>query len=198
VTFSYELAIIVLCGMVMAARKNRVRSLHDRLKLIHEVEKNPGEKRVDIAKRLGLPASTLNSIFTKKNDIREQVQICGAACKKQKNYKQSTFVELETVLFTWYQQARASNIPIDGTILKEKVKIIAAKLNIDCFSASSGCLSRFKHRHGPVFKKLAGESGVSTVEELCEAYGSTRCVKEKNKDENEEVWCQASPRLTKL
>jgi hypothetical protein len=37
---------------------------------------------------------------------------------------------LETVLFTWYQQARASNIPIDGTILKEKAKIIAAKLNI--------------------------------------------------------------------
>jgi hypothetical protein len=30
-------------------------------------------------------------------------------------------------------------------------------------------------------------SGVSTVEELCEAYGSTRSVKEKNKEgENEE------------
>jgi hypothetical protein len=30
-------------------------------------------------------------------------------------------------------------------------------------------------------------SGVSTVEELCEAYGSTRSVEEKNKeDENEE------------
>jgi hypothetical protein len=49
-TFSYELAIIALCGMVMAVRKNRVRSLHYRLKPIHEVEKNPGEKRVDTAK----------------------------------------------------------------------------------------------------------------------------------------------------
>jgi hypothetical protein len=29
-------------------------------------------------------------------------------------------------------------------------------------------------------------SGVSTVEELCEAYASTRSVEEKNKDENEE------------
>jgi hypothetical protein len=36
--------------------------MHDRLKLIHEDEKNPGEKRVDIAKRLGLLASTLNYI----------------------------------------------------------------------------------------------------------------------------------------
>jgi hypothetical protein len=66
-------------------------------------------------------------------------------------------------LFTWYQQAWASNIPIDGTILKEKAKIIAAKLNIDCFSAFSGWLSRFKHRHGLVFKKLAGESAEVSV-----------------------------------
>jgi hypothetical protein len=29
-------------------------------------------------------------------------------------------------------------------------------------------------------------SGVSTVEELCEAYGSTRSVEEKNKDEKEQ------------
>jgi hypothetical protein len=124
--------------MVMAVRKNHVRTLHDRLKLIHEVENNPGEKRVDIAKRLGLPTSTLNSIFAKKNDIHEQIQKCGNACMKRKPSKESTFAELETVLFTWYQQARGSNIPVDGTILKEKATIIAAKLNIDCFSASSG------------------------------------------------------------
>jgi hypothetical protein len=147
----------------MALRKKRVRSLHERLKLIHEVKKNPGEKRVDIAKRLRLPASTLNSIFAKKNDICEQVQKCGNACKKRKNYKQSTFAELETVLFTLYQQARGSNIQIDGTILKEKAKIIAVKLNIDCFSASSGWLSRFKHQHGLVFNKLAGESAEVSV-----------------------------------
>jgi hypothetical protein len=110
-----------------------------------------------------LPASTLNSVFARKDQIREQVQKSGNACKKRKNYKQSTFAELETVLFSWYQQARASNIPIDGTILKEKAKIIAAKLNIDCFNASSGWLSRFKHRHGLVFKKLAGESAEVSV-----------------------------------
>jgi hypothetical protein len=59
------------------------------------------------------------------------------------------------VLFTWYQQARGLNIPIGGTIEKEKAKSLAAKLNIDCFCASIGWLSRFKERHGLVFKKLA-------------------------------------------
>jgi ribosomal protein S19E (S16A) len=29
-------------------------------------------------------------------------------------------------------------------------------------------------------------SGIETVEELCEAYGSTRSVEEKNEDENEQ------------
>jgi hypothetical protein len=71
---------------------------------------------------------------------------------------------LETVLFTWYRQAQASNIPIDGTTLREKAKIIAAQLNIDNFSVSSGWVSRFKDRCGLVFKKLAGESAEVSVE----------------------------------
>jgi hypothetical protein len=61
--------------------------------------------RVDFVKRLRLPASTLNSIFAKKNDIRQQIQKCGNACKKRKTGKESTFAELETVLFTWYQHS---------------------------------------------------------------------------------------------
>jgi hypothetical protein len=65
------------------------------LKIIQEVQKNPGEKRVDTAKRLGLPASTLNSIFA-KNEKREQIQKCGNACKR-KTGKESTFAELENI-----------------------------------------------------------------------------------------------------
>ena len=105
------------------------RTLHDRLKIIEEVEKNPGEKHVYIAKRLGLAASTLHSLFA-KDEIRQQIQKCGNMCKKRKAGKESTIAELETVLFTWYQQAWASNIPIDGTTLREKAKIIATQLNI--------------------------------------------------------------------
>jgi hypothetical protein len=111
-----------------------------------------------------LSASTLNSIFAKKDEIREQIEKCGNACKKRKTGRESTFAELETVLFAWYQQARASNIPIDGTTLREKAKIIAAQLNIHNFSASNGWVSRFKDRHGLVFKKLVGESAEVSAE----------------------------------
>jgi hypothetical protein len=121
---------------------------------------------VNIAKRLGLPTSTLNSIFAKKDEIREQIEKCGNACKKRKNGKESTFAELKMVLFTWYQQAWACNIPIDGTTLREKAKIIATQLNTDNFSAPNGWVSRFKDRHCLVFKKLVGESAEVSVESL--------------------------------
>jgi hypothetical protein len=111
-----------------------------------------------------LAASTLNSIFTKKDEIRQQIEKCGNACKKRKTGKESTFAQLETVLFTWYQQARESNIQIDGTTLREKAKIIAAQLNIDNFSASNGWVSRFKDWLGLVFEKLAVESAEVSVE----------------------------------
>jgi hypothetical protein len=73
------------------------------LKIIEEVEKNPGEIRVYIAKRLRLAASTLNSTFAKKDEIRQQIEKCGNVCKKRKTGKEPTFAELEMVLFTWYQ-----------------------------------------------------------------------------------------------
>jgi hypothetical protein len=128
------------------------------LKIVEEVEKNPGEKHVHIAKRLGLVPSTLNFIFAKKDEIREQTEKCGNASKKRKTGRESTFAELESVLFMWYQQAHASNIPVDGTILRGKAKMIAAQLNIENVTASNGWIARFKDWHGIVYKQLAGES----------------------------------------
>jgi hypothetical protein len=47
----------------------QVRTFHERLKIIEEVEKNPTEKWIDIAERLGLAPSMLNSIVVKKREI---------------------------------------------------------------------------------------------------------------------------------
>jgi hypothetical protein len=76
----------------------QVRTLHKRLKIIEEVEKNPTEKRIDIAKRLGLAPSMLNSIFAKKREIREQIDKCGKSCKKRKMGRESAFCELQSVM----------------------------------------------------------------------------------------------------
>jgi hypothetical protein len=78
-----------------------VRTLHDRLKIIEEVEKTPTEKRVNVAKRLGIPPSMLNSIVAKKRKIRRQIHKCGESYKKRKTGRESTFSELEKVLVAW-------------------------------------------------------------------------------------------------
>jgi hypothetical protein len=74
-TFSFEPSIFALVCSSLAMAQKLVRTLNDQLKIIEEAEKNPGEKRVDIAKQLGLPASTLNTIFAKKNEIHENCQL---------------------------------------------------------------------------------------------------------------------------
>jgi hypothetical protein len=80
------------------------------------VEKNPSEKRIDIAKRLGLPPSSLYMIIPKKKEIRELADKCGTSAKKSKTGKMLTYSKLENVLFAWYHQARALGILWMGEI----------------------------------------------------------------------------------
>ena len=46
------------------------------------------------------------------------------------------------MLFEWFKQARAKNIPVSGPLLQEKATIYAAKLVFDKFKASNGLLER--------------------------------------------------------
>ncbi|GFT11970.1 uncharacterized protein TNCV_725751 [Trichonephila clavipes] len=55
------------------------------------------------------------------------------------------------------RQCRGQNIPMGGSLLKEKVKAFAKELGIE-FSANEGWLTNFKKRNGIVFKKMCGES----------------------------------------
>ncbi|GFW97895.1 tigger transposable element-derived protein 4 [Trichonephila clavipes] len=54
------------------------------------------------------------------------------------------------------RQCRGQNIPMGGSLLKEKAKAFAKVLGIQ-FSASEGWLTNFKKRNGIVFKKMCRE-----------------------------------------
>ncbi|GFU78576.1 uncharacterized protein TNCV_2301881 [Trichonephila clavipes] len=54
-------------------------------------------------------------------------------------------------------QCRGQNIPMGGSLLKEKAKAFAKELGTE-FSVSEGWLTNFKKRNGIVFKKMCGES----------------------------------------
>jgi hypothetical protein len=136
----------------MAFPVKQVRTLEEQQRIIEEVEKNLSQKRTDVVKRLGLAPSTLNSIIAMKREIREQADKCGTSTNKRMMGKELTYRKMENI------QARASGIPVDGTILQEETLKIAAAVGIENASVLNGWISRLKQRHSMVFKKLPKES----------------------------------------
>jgi hypothetical protein len=51
------------------------------------VKKNLLEKRIDVAKGLGMPPSIINSIIVKEREVREQADKSGTSAKKRKTIK---------------------------------------------------------------------------------------------------------------
>jgi hypothetical protein len=66
----------------MAFPVKQVRTLEEQVRIIEEVEKTSSEKRIDVAKRLGLPPSTLNTIIVKKKEIRKHAT-CSVWCVEE-------------------------------------------------------------------------------------------------------------------
>lgn len=69
---------------------------------------------------------------------------------------------LDSAVFTWFCNARGHNIPVDGTMLKEKALQLAKMFDPQTkFTASVGWLDKFVKRNDIVFRTLSGE-GAST------------------------------------
>ncbi|XP_063243689.1 tigger transposable element-derived protein 4-like [Bacillus rossius redtenbacheri] len=146
-------------------------SIEDKIKIIEKFDKHVGT-RVVLAKELNIPVSTLNTIIKNRCSIEANAAQCGPSAKKRKYVKDSTFKELESLLYEWFICARSSNLPINGNVLREKAKVIALRLGIDDFSASNGWIDRFRQRHNVVYKVVCGESK-SVDEETADVWKNT-------------------------
>jgi hypothetical protein len=76
---------------------------------------------------------------------------------KGRALKQSPLEELESLLATWFKQARGSNAVISGALLREKALHIATRFGIEDFKASNGWINGFKQQHSVVYKTVLGE-----------------------------------------
>lgn len=137
--------------------KRKALSVSDKLNILKSYDEGcaSNKKQKDIAKDLGLAASTLRTIVQNRRDIEEVAS--QGSCKRQK-IKHGKFDDLEKILLEWFHEARSSNLPINGNILTEKAHEIARKLNLGDFTGSCGWLDRFKTRHGIIYRKICGES----------------------------------------
>ena len=89
---------------------------------------------------------------------------------KAKRAKKPRFAVLEEALVMWFTTMQAKKAIITNSILIEKGKQYAEKLNCEHFSPSGGWLSRFKSRLSISLRNLHGEaasvdvSGVATAQ----------------------------------
>ncbi|GFX26433.1 uncharacterized protein TNCV_950311 [Trichonephila clavipes] len=131
-------------------KKYKCLTISEKQKVIESVEK--GDRKVDVAKAFEIPLSSLSTIQKNKEKI-----FSASSSRVRKRVSKGNFPRLEQCLVSWMRQCRGQNIPMGGSLLKEKAKELAKELGIE-FSASEGWLTNFKKMNGIVFKKMCGES----------------------------------------
>lgn len=147
----------------MSLRKTRnALSVAERIKLIKNFDES-GLNQADFAKQKKIPVSTFRTILGKRKSLEEAAYEGNA---KKKKLKVGKYADLEELLTAWIKQARASHIPINGPVVREKALEIAKKLNIEKFTASLGWFSRFQERKKISFRAICGESESVSEEEV--------------------------------
>ncbi|XP_002166090.2 tigger transposable element-derived protein 4-like [Hydra vulgaris] len=78
--------------------------------------------------------------------------------------KESTFSNLDNLVFKCLLNVRSRNVTISATILKTKARELDEKININGFQASDGWLDPWKNRYNVSFKTVCGEGNSCTSE----------------------------------
>ncbi|GBN77833.1 hypothetical protein AVEN_18658-1 [Araneus ventricosus] len=130
----------------MTSRSRKSLSLKEKVCILKKVYEKQHLKRVDLAKELRLPVSTLNTLIYKRKIIEESHHESGFSASKK--VQSGKFADVEKVLLQWFNQCRSVKIPISGPLLMEKAREISKQLNENCdASFFSGWLHKFKLRH---------------------------------------------------
>ena len=84
--------------------------------------------------------------------------------RKNENVRVRQKENLEKALFDWFKGMQMNNLPISGTILREKATSYAQKLQVEEFHASNGWFESWKARFSVSFKAILGEEKAVTPE----------------------------------
>lgn len=137
-------------GRYSTKRKLNVKSIETKYEAILAVER--GEKRKsEIAKEFGIPSNTLSS-WLKCADKIKNAYLSSSYGPERKKMRTGNYEDVEQAVFKWYVSARKQNMPVTGTILKNKAGEIAASMGETNFKCSAGWLDRFKGRYAISFK----------------------------------------------
>lgn len=125
-----------------------------KIQILDEISR--GVKQTLIAKKYGVPESTISTIKANKDKIYSAAA-AGNIRSNSKRLRGAKHADVEDELLKWFNHQRSSNVPISGPILQEKARMIAASLNLKDFQCSDGWLWRFQQRNNLSAQFVCGE-----------------------------------------
>ncbi|XP_054630194.1 tigger transposable element-derived protein 4-like isoform X2 [Dunckerocampus dactyliophorus] len=137
-------------------------SLQKKIEVIRMHDKDKLSAR-SIAEKLSIQGhrcgrtQILNILKRKKEWIEEFKS--NMPLDRKRKVRKTANDELNAILYEWFKDSRARQLPVSGPLLQEKAKEIATQLQLDEFKASNGWLDAFRRRHNIIFRKMNGESG---------------------------------------
>lgn len=132
-----------------------------------------------IAKKFEIGKTQVSEILRNKEHLSKTLVEQGNVNSKRKFPKTDGEI-INKMILQWYLHARANNLLISGTLLKEKALEVASVVGLNDFKASNGWLQKFRERHQISYKNVQRESAtvkpfvvndwLSKVKELIKGY----------------------------
>ena len=120
-------------------RKLNTKTLKERCDIVLHIEKGMTNK--ETADKFGVPKNTILTWIKNKEKVFQALEESAPSTKKLRGCQHE---KVSKALFEWFVLQRSQNIPIDGSMIQEKVLFFAEKLEIPDFKVSDGWLDKWK------------------------------------------------------
>ena len=145
------------------AKSRKSISFGQKLDIITDIEQ--GETQASVSRRLDLSKTTVSTIWRSKETLKRKFE-SSEFSSNTKRFRSCTHKDVDTALLVWFKQARSNNIPVNGPLLLEKANSLASAVGDESFSVTTGFIDRWKTRHGIMLKKVSGEAGSVSEEDI--------------------------------
>ncbi|KAH8009007.1 hypothetical protein HPB51_008937 [Rhipicephalus microplus] len=96
-------------------KKRRALSLEIKECVIRDIES--GLKKASVAAKYDVSDMTVSTIYKNKDKLRQQLQQDSSSLSR-KRMRTSKYEDVDAVLFRWFHEVRAQNIPVSGPMLQ--------------------------------------------------------------------------------
>ncbi|XP_053373996.1 jerky protein homolog-like [Mercenaria mercenaria] len=141
----------------VASKKRKAYTISEKLHVVDRIRN--GETQAKVSREIGVSDSTIRGWLKDEAKLRGASSSLEDSGQVRKRARTAQDQQLESAMFTWFNQARSEGMPISGPVIQAQAKKIHQELRgseVD-FEASNGWLSRFKNRHAISQVTIRGE-----------------------------------------